>query len=145
MTWVKILFVLLLKGAPILKNFMSKRRVVVTRDDLTLLLLNDDMEEPPEIHKFSAHAANMLHQLGNFLSKVMYWNGITTHLVTRRYWMRCLRIQRGWRFKHRLGGLEGEDFCPGVCCEKWSRSLPPNLWSRYFKIRWVLWLVISFL
>ncbi len=54
----------------IARLYMNKRRVSFTRDDLTLLLLNDDMDEPPEIHRFSAEAARTLLELGmnNILS-----------------------------------------------------------------------------
>lgn len=51
---------------------MNKRRVTFTKDDLTLLLLNDDMDEPPEIHRFSAQAASALLELSmhNILNKL---------------------------------------------------------------------------
>jgi hypothetical protein len=45
-------------------EFMKKRRVVITRDDMTMLLLNDDMNTPPEIHSFSSGAAKQLHEIG---------------------------------------------------------------------------------
>ena len=45
-------------------EFMKKRRVVITRDDMTMLLLNDDMNTPPEIHLFSLNAAKQLHEIG---------------------------------------------------------------------------------
>ena len=45
-------------------EFMKKRRVVITRDDMTMLLLNDDMNTPPEIHLFSPNAAKQLHEIG---------------------------------------------------------------------------------
>ena len=55
---------------------MNKRRVSFTQDDLTLLLLNDDMDEPPEIHRFSAEAARTLLELGmNFILNYRWKEG----------------------------------------------------------------------
>ncbi len=45
-------------------EYMTKRRVVVTKEDMILMLLNDDMDTPPEIHKFSPDAAKQLHAIG---------------------------------------------------------------------------------
>lgn len=61
-TWYA--FAYLLQGALALMEFMKKRRVVITRDDMTMLLLNDDMNTPPEIHSFSSGAAKQLHEIG---------------------------------------------------------------------------------
>jgi hypothetical protein len=57
-------FAYLLQGALAMMEFMKKRRVVITRDDMTMLLLNDDMNTPPEIHSFSSGAAKQLHEIG---------------------------------------------------------------------------------
>lgn len=52
------------QGALVLKDFMALRRIPVTKDDMILMLMNDDMDTPPEIHKFSADAATKLHEIG---------------------------------------------------------------------------------
>ena len=43
---------------------MTKRRVTVTKDDMILMLMNENMDTPPEIHKFSPEAAKQLHEIG---------------------------------------------------------------------------------
>lgn len=50
---------------------MTMRRVPVTKDDMILMLLNDDMDTPPEIHKFSADAAAKLHEIGKYAKIVI--------------------------------------------------------------------------
>lgn len=59
------------KGALALMEFMTKRRVVCTREDMTMLLLNDDMDTPPEIHKFSPDAAKQLHEIGTVCISIL--------------------------------------------------------------------------
>lgn len=48
----------------VLKEYMTKRRVTVTKDDMILMLMNENMDTPPEIHKFSPEAAKQLHEIG---------------------------------------------------------------------------------
>lgn len=55
---------------------MTKRRVVVTKEDMILMLLNDDMDTPPEIHKFSPDAAKQLHAIGK-----LFFLGFTAHNI----------------------------------------------------------------
>ena len=45
-------------------EYMTKRREVVSKEDMILMLLNDDMDTPPEIHKFTPDAAKQLHEIG---------------------------------------------------------------------------------
>lgn len=88
------------EGALALMEFMTKRRVVVTREDMSMLLLNDDMDTPPEIHKFSPDAAKQLHEIetGSTLMEcyedglhivVVAWKGKTS---VRAYVAKCDRI-----------------------------------------------------
>ncbi|XP_046442937.1 tRNA (cytosine(34)-C(5))-methyltransferase-like [Daphnia pulex] len=88
------------EGALAMMEFMKKRRVVITRDDMTMLLLNDDMNTPPEIHSFSSGAAKQLHEIdtGSTLMEcyedglhivVVAWKGKTS---VRAYVAKCDRI-----------------------------------------------------
>lgn len=51
---------------------MSKRRILVTKDDMVLLLSNEDMDTPPEIHEFSTNAAAKLREIGKYLLTLHY-------------------------------------------------------------------------
>ena len=61
---VQIYLFILWQGALALMEYMTKRRVVVSKEDMILMLLNDDMDTPPEIHKFTPDAAKQLHEIG---------------------------------------------------------------------------------
>jgi hypothetical protein len=80
----------LLQGALAMMEFMKKRRVVITRNDMTMLLLNDDMNAPPEIHMFSPGAAKQLHEIGKelFLELRIFFMCQTEkkNWIPDRYW-----------------------------------------------------------
>ncbi|XP_046652158.1 tRNA (cytosine(34)-C(5))-methyltransferase-like [Daphnia pulicaria] len=88
------------EGALAMMEFMKKRRVVITRADMTMLLLNDDMNTPPEIHSFSSGAAKQVHEIdtGSTLMEcyedglnivVVAWKGKTS---VRAHVAKCDRI-----------------------------------------------------
>ena len=48
-------------------GFMTKRRVTITKADMVMVLTNDSMDSPPEIHQFSSEAAKIMHEMGILL------------------------------------------------------------------------------
>lgn len=95
-------------------GFMTKRRVTITKADMVMVLTNDSMDSPPEIHQFSSEAAKIMHEMGILLFYIFKLDFLKSVIV--RYRLCPFGVLRRWT-SHNCRRMERKNFCKGLYCQ----------------------------